>query len=174
MRTLTGLIGLAALAAVSATPAAAVEAPKVQIGVLVCSVAPSVGLVLGSVRDLACELRTSRIEPYTVKGTYKGTVSRFGIDLGITSGNTLSWAVFAPSLDVGPGALAGRYVGVSANAAWAIGGGVNVLVGGSTQTVALQPLSLEGITGAAVAAGVADMKLEQVTAPLPTKAKVTK
>ncbi|MFG1478168.1 DUF992 domain-containing protein [Xanthobacter sp. V4C-4] len=174
MRIMSGLIGLAAVAVAAATPAAAAETPKVQIGVLVCSVAPSVGLVLGSVRDLACELRTSRIEPYTVKGTYKGTVSRFGIDIGVTSGNTLSWAVFAPTVDVGPGALAGTYLGVSANAAWAIGGGVNVLVGGSTQTIALQPLSLEGITGATIAAGVADLKLEQVTVPAPTKAKVTK
>ena len=122
MRTMSGLIGLAAVAAISATPAAAVETPKVQIGVLVCSVAPSVGYVLGSVRDLTCELRSSRIEPYTVKGTYKGTVSRFGIDLGITSGNTLSWAVFAPTTEMGAGALSGQYVGVSANAAWAIGG----------------------------------------------------
>ncbi|WP_234052196.1 MULTISPECIES: DUF992 domain-containing protein [unclassified Xanthobacter] len=174
MRTMSGLIGLAAVAAISATPAAAVETPKVQIGVLVCSVAPSVGYVLGSVRDLACELRSSRIEPYTVKGTYKGTVSRFGIDLGITSGNTLSWAVFAPTTEMGAGALSGQYVGVSANAAWAIGGGVNVLVGGSTQTIALQPLSLEGITGATIAAGVADMKLEEVSIPMPKKAKVTK
>lgn len=173
MRTLSGLIGLATIAAVSATPAAA-ETPRVQVGVLVCSVAPSVGFVLGSVRDLACELRTSRLEPYTVKGTYKGTVSRFGIDIGVTSGNTLSWAVLAPTTEVAASALAGQYVGVSANAAWAIGGGVNVLVGGSTQTIALQPLSLEGITGATVAAGVADLKLEQMTVPAPTKAKVTK
>lgn len=173
MRTLSGLIGLAAVAAISATPAAA-ETPKVQIGVLVCTVAPSVGFVLGSVRDLGCELRTARIEPYTVKATYKGTVSRFGIDLGITTANTLSWAVFAPTVDVGPGALAGQYVGVSANAAWAIGGGVNVLLGGSTQTIALQPLSLEGITGASIAAGVADLKLEEVSTPMPKKAKVTK
>lgn len=173
MRLTSGLIGLTALAAVSATPAAA-ETARVQIGVLVCSVAPSVGFVLGSVRDLACELRSARLEPYTVTATYKGTVSRFGIDIGITSGNTLSWAVFAPTVDVGPGALAGQYVGVSANAAWAIGGGVNVLVGGSTQTIALQPLSLEGLTGAAVAAGVADLKLEQVTIPAPARAKVTK
>lgn len=173
MRIKTGLLGLAALAAVSATPAAA-EAPKVQIGVLVCTVAPSVGFVLGSVRDLTCELRTSQIQPYTVKASYKGTVSRFGIDLGVTSANVLSWAVFAPTVDTGAGALAGRYVGVSANAALAIGGGVNVLVGGSTQTVALQPLSVEGITGASIAAGVADLKLEQVTTHMPVKAKVTK
>lgn len=173
MRTFSGLLGLAALAAVSATPAAATEAPKVQIGVLVCNVAPSVGFILGSVREMNCELRSARIEPYTVKGAYKGTVSRFGIDLGMTASNVLSWAVFAPTVDVGPGALAGTYVGVSANAAWAIGGGVNVLLGGSTQTIALQPLSLEGITGASIAAGVADLKLEAV-ATAPTKAKITK
>lgn len=174
MRLMSGLVGLAAIAALSATPAAAVAPARVQIGVLVCSVAPSVGFVLGSVRDLTCELRSTQLQSYTVLASYKGTVSRFGIDLGITSGNTLSWAVFAPTVDVGPGALAGQYVGVSANAAWAIGGGVNVLVGGSTQAIALQPLSVEGLTGAAVAAGVADLKLEQVTVAAPAKAKVTK
>lgn len=173
MRLMSGLIGLAAIAAAAATPAAAAETPKVQIGVLVCNVAPSVGLVLGSVRDLTCELRSARTMPYTVKGNYKGTVSRFGVDIGVTSANVLAWGVFAPTVDAGPGALAGTYVGVSANAAWAIGGGVNVLLGGSQQTVALQPLSVEGLTGAAIAAGVADMKLEQV-APVKGKAKITK
>jgi len=172
MRVLSGLLGLAAIAAVSATPAAA-ESAKVQIGVLVCSVAPTVSFVIGSVRDLACELRTSRLEPYAVTGTYKGTVSRFGLDIGVTKGNTLSWAVFAPTVDTGAGALAGQYIGVSANAALVVGGGANVLLGGSNQTIALQPLSFEGITGATLAAGIADMKLETVSIPVKAK-KITK
>lgn len=157
----TCFAGLAALAFVSlaaAAPAAA-QSAKVQAGVLVCNVAPSVGFVLGSIREMTCELRSAQVQPYNLMARYKGTVSRFGIDIGVSTGGSLGWAVFAPTAAIAPGDISGSYVGVSADAAWAIGGGANVLVGGSNSTVALQPLSLEGVTGAMVAAGVADMRL---------------
>lgn len=160
----TSFASLAALAFVSvaaATPAAA-QSAKVQAGVLVCNVAPSVGFVLGSIREMSCELRTAQVQPYNLLARYKGTVSRFGIDIGVSTGGTLGWAVFAPTASIAPGNISGSYVGVSADAAWAIGGGANVLLGGSNSTIALQPLSLEGVTGAMVAAGVADMKLALV------------
>ncbi|MFG1359479.1 DUF992 domain-containing protein [Xanthobacter pseudotagetidis] len=160
----TSFASLAALAFVSvaaATPAAA-QSAKVQAGVLVCSVAPSVGFVLGSIREMSCELRTAQVQPYNLLARYKGTVSRFGIDIGVSTGGTLGWAVFAPTASIAPGNISGSYVGVSADAAWAIGGGANVLLGGSNSTIALQPLSLEGVTGAMIAAGVADMKLTLV------------
>lgn len=157
------LLGFAALAltAVVAGPASA-QSAKVQVGVLACDVAPSVGFVLGSIREMTCELRSAPSQPYTVLGRYKGTVSRFGIDIGVLASNRLAWGVFAPSVTVGPGDLAGTYLGVSADVTWAIGGGVNVLLGGSNKSIALQPLSVEGMTGASVAAGVADLKLEAV------------
>ena len=150
-------VGLAA----SAVPAAA-QSAKVQAGVLVCEVAPSVGFILGSLREMTCELRTAKVQPYQVKAAYKGTVARFGIDIGVIAGGSLAWAVFAPTVNVGPADLAGSYVGVTADAAWAIGGGVNVLVGGSTNSIALQPLSIEGLAGADLAAGVADMTLTPI------------
>lgn len=155
-----------AAAATFALPAAAqaqtAGAAKVQVGVLVCNVAPSVGFVLGSLREMTCELRTAQAQPYRVQAAYKGTVARFGIDIGVIAANSLAWGVFAPTTAVAPGDIAGTYVGVSADAAWAIGGGVNVLLGGSNSTIALQPLSVEGMAGASIAAGVADMKLELV------------
>lgn len=160
----TSFAGLAALAfaslaaAAAATPAAA-QSTKVQAGFLVCNVAPSVGFVLGSIREMTCELRSAQVQPYAVKARYKGTVSRFGVDIGVSTGGTLGWAVFAPTANVVPGDISGTYVGVSADAAWAIGGGANVLLGGSNSTIALQPLSLEGVTGAVIAAGIADMRL---------------
>ncbi|MBB6306129.1 DUF992 domain-containing protein [Xanthobacter tagetidis] len=155
----TSFVSLAALALVAAATPAAAQSAKVQAGVLVCSVAPSVGFVIGSIREMNCELRTAQVQPYNLLARYKGTVSRFGIDIGVSTGGTLGWAVFAPTSQIAPGNISGTYVGVSADAAWAIGGGANVLLGGSNNTVALQPLSLEGVTGAMIAAGISDMKL---------------
>ncbi len=174
MRIFSGLLGLAAVVVVSATPASAadlrtsqpapaapvVQQSGVQLGVLVCEVTPNAGFIIGSVRTLNCDLRTSRLEPFTVLGKYTGTVSRFGLDLGVVTGNNLAWAVFAPNTTTSASAVAGRYVGVSANAALVVGGGVNVLLGGSDKSIALQPLSVEGITGASIAAGVTELKLE--------------
>lgn len=148
-------------AGLAAAPASA-QTAKVQVGILACQVAPSVGFVIGSLREMTCELRTAQVQPYQVKSTYKGTVARFGVDIGIIAANTLAWAVFAPSVAVGPADLAGTYLGVSADAAWALGGGVNVLLGGSNNSIALQPLSVEGIAGADLAAGVADLTLTPV------------
>jgi hypothetical protein len=58
------------------------------------------------------------------------------------------------------GALAGTYVGATAEAGWAVGLGSNVLVGGSKKGVALQPISIEGFSGANVAAGVVEVELK--------------
>ncbi len=184
MRIFSGVLGLAALAAVSATSATAADlrsaykappAPATtnagtQLGALVCEVTPSAGFLIGSVRHLNCELRTNRLEPFTVLGHYAGTVSRFGLDLGSVTGNTLAWAVFAPTRDTSASALAGSYYGVSANVALAVGGGVNVLLGGSNKTITLQPLSLESITGASVAAGITELKLDYVVPAKPSRA----
>jgi len=73
----------------------------------------------------------------------------------------MSWAVFAPG-QVGKGALAGTYAGATADAAFAVGLGANVLVGGSQNSIALQPVSVEGNAGVNVAAGLASFKLEYV------------
>jgi hypothetical protein len=49
---------------------------------------------------------------------------------------------------VGPGAIQGTYSGVGAQATVGVGLGANVLVGGDGRSISLQPLSLEGQTGA--------------------------
>ena len=48
------------------------------------------------------------------------------------------------------------------DAAFAVGLGANVLVGGSQNSIALQPVSVEGQAGVNVAAGLATFKLEYV------------
>ena len=67
--------------------------------------------------------------------------------------------MFAPTAQIGPGSLAGSYGGATAGATVGVGGAVNALVGGSNNTISLQPVSFQGNTGLNVAAGIASMTL---------------
>ncbi|MGE0605463.1 MAG: DUF992 domain-containing protein, partial [Xanthobacteraceae bacterium] len=58
-----------------------------------------------------------------------------------------------------PGDLRGTYTGASGNIALGLGVGGNVLVGGSHNTVALQPLSGEGNIGVGLSVGVGQLVL---------------
>ena len=55
--------------------------------------------------------------------------------------------------------LRGNYGGVSAGASLGYGLGANVLLGGSGETIALQPVSVEGQSGWSVNAGLAGLEL---------------
>jgi len=68
------------------------------------------------------------------------------------------WLVFAPG-SVARGALAGDYGGATASATVGLGVGANVLLGGSSKQITLQPVSVEGSTGLNVAAGIAAVTL---------------
>ena len=72
------------------------------------------------------------------------------------------WIVVAPTNDVGPGALAGSYGGVSAEVAVALGIGAKILVGGFKDSIALQPLSIQGNVGLNIALGIAGLELHTV------------
>jgi Protein of unknown function (DUF992) len=141
-----------ALAALAATPAAAAH---VEAGVLNCTVHGGAGLIFGSTKDLDC----------TFSGTsggkehYRGSINKFGLDLGFTTKSKIIWTVFAPSADLPRGALAGSYGGVSAEATVGLGVGANALVGGSNNTVALQPVSVQGQQGLNLAVGISQLKL---------------
>jgi hypothetical protein len=80
-------------------------------------------------------------------------------DLGITEESALTWAVFAPSVRLGPGDLSGNYAGAQGSASIGVGLGGNVLVGGSDNSIALQPLSVQGQVGLSVAAGLESLEL---------------
>jgi hypothetical protein len=71
------------------------------------------------------------------------------------------WAVYAPT-NQPAGALAGSYGGASAEATVVAGVGANVLIGGSNQTIELQPVSLQGQAGLNVAAGITGLELRWV------------
>ena len=132
----------------------------VQIGTLRCESAGAIGYVVGSEREMSCEYRP-KAGRHAVD-LYIGRFDKLGVDLGATGSTVLAWAVVAHSRDLGPGDLAGRYTGASASIAAGIGGGANVLVGGSDITVTLQPLSVEGQTGLSVAAGLSRLTLDPI------------
>ena len=147
---------LAAIAAVLTTAGAhAQQSNRVKVGVLECRGGASVGFIVGSVTNLGCLFR-SEGRP---EQPYVATIRKVGIDLGITEQSSLAWAVFAPVEQVGPGDLAGNYVGAQGSANVGVGLGANVLIGGSAHSVALQPLSVQGSTGISVAIGLAGLEL---------------
>jgi hypothetical protein len=127
----------------------------VRVGVLSCEVSGGAAFIIGSSKDLRCRFegaggKTER---------YVGVIDKFGLDIGVTGPAALSWAVFAPTSDVRRGALAGNYVGASAEASVGVGGGANLLIGGSDETISLQPLSIQGQTGINAALAVAGLAL---------------
>ena len=137
-------------------PAAAQES-RVELGLLDCVIEGGAGFVVGSSKDLNCVLTPADGRP---PENYFGVVNKFGLDVGVTGPAVMQWLVLAPTSDpYGPGALAGNYVGASAEATAAVGVGANVLVGGSDQTFTLQPVSVQAQTGLNVALGVSEFQL---------------
>src|SRR5581483_5812776 len=110
----------------------------------------------GSARAVSCVYTPTVGAPQR----YVGDMKKFGVDLGYLSGGSMEWAVVAPTADLGPGALAGDYLGATGSASVGVGVGANVLFGGFNRSVSLQPLSVEGNRGFDVAGGIGDLTLQ--------------
>jgi hypothetical protein len=147
-----GAIGLVAGAAAPVTPA---QAQGVRAGVLTCNVSSGFGFIFGSSRSVNCTLSGGGGPPQH----YVGAVNKFGVDIGYVQGAVMVWAVLAPTTNPAPGSLAGTYVGATGSATVGVGVGANVLVGGSANSISLQPVSIEGNTGLNVAGGIAELSL---------------
>jgi hypothetical protein len=145
-----GVTILAAMALLAARP----QAAGVQAGMLTCNVASGWGFVVVSWRDLKCVYSPASRPPER----YSGKISKYGVDLGYVDSSVIMWAVIATT-DLKPGSLGGTYVGVTGSAAVGFGGGANVLVGGSNNSISLQPVSVEGSMGVNVAGGIASITI---------------
>ena len=153
---LTGAAVAAAAIAFAGTASAAEHG--VKVGTLACHVSSGWGFVFGSSRDLHCDFHPSK----ATGERYEGTIAKYGVDIGYTSGGELIWEVLAPSSDLRHGALQGDYAGATAGATGGVGLGAHVLVGGLDKSIALQPLSIEGNSGLNVAAGIGAINLKWV------------
>jgi Protein of unknown function (DUF992) len=151
------ILAAAALATLASSTggASAQQAQRVQVGVLECRGGASVGFIVGSVTHLGCVLRAEGMP----EDRYVATIRKVGLDLGITQESALAWGVFAPVARLGPGGLSGDYVGAQGSATLGVGVGGNVLVGGSANSIALQPLSVQGQVGVSIAAGLESLEL---------------
>ncbi|WP_271585944.1 DUF992 domain-containing protein [Bradyrhizobium sp. CCBAU 53415] len=147
-------VAVCALLCTAGSPA---RADMFRVGRLLCLSSPRVGLIIASTQSLRCTFFYARRPPRQY--IYEGRIRRVGLDLGVTSAGTLSWAVFAKNSRIGPGTLRGNYVGASGSVAVGPGLGANVLIGGSRRSVMLQPLSIERSIGINLAAGVTNLTL---------------
>lgn len=151
-RNLKTIVSAAAFIGLATVPAAA--ANGVKLGVLTCDVSAGVGLILGGSQSAVCVF-----DGPNGQENYEGRIGKIGLDIGVTDATVMSWVVFAPG-KVNKGALEGTYAGATAEATFAVGLGANVLVGGSENTIALQPVSLQGQTGVNIAAGLETFTLD--------------
>ena len=145
----------AAMLTASIAGSNAQQPSRVRVGVLECRGGASVGFIVGSVTNLGCVLRADGLP----EDRYVATIRKVGIDLGITQESSLAWVVYAPVERIGPGDLSGDYAGAQGSASVGVGVGGNVLIGGSANSIALQPLSVQGQVGLSVAAGLASLEL---------------
>ena len=155
MRRFLILAGAAFAMLTASIAGASAQQGRVQIGVLECRGGASIGFIVGSVTNLGCVLRVAGLPD----DRYIATVRKVGVDLGITQESALAWGVYAPVARLGPGDLAGTYAGAQGSAAVGVGVGGNVLIGGSENSIALQPLSVQGQVGLSVAAGLESLEL---------------
>jgi hypothetical protein len=131
------------------------SAQQMRAGLLTCDVSGGIGLIITSQKQVSC---TFKAEQAGRQEDYDGTITKYGLDLGVTGGGVMMWAVLTDTV-AGPGFLAGDYVGASGEASVGAGLGANVLIGGSNRTATLQPVSVSGDIGLNFAVGVASLRL---------------
>ena len=156
MRDRAGLAkrGILAAAFVALAAGAAAGQAGVNIGTLTCNVSGSIGYIITSAKSMACTFSPAGGPPQH----YSGVIRKFGLDIGYSGEAVMTWVVFAPG-SVARGALQGSYGGASAEVSAGLGLGANALIGGSGNTIALQPVSGQAQTGLSIAAGVAGLEL---------------
>lgn len=132
----------------------------VVAGTLTCRGRGSVGLIVGSRQRLSCVFAPAGEAP---SQRYSARITRLGLDLGVKGPSVMVWTVLGASAAQPQVDLSGRFAGVSANASIGVGAGANALIGGSGNSIVLQPLSVQAQTGVNVAAGVAGLQLTRVS-----------
>jgi len=149
------LFAAVTLAVAMLMTAAPADAGYLRTGLLTCQVAPGIGMVFGSSKSMDCTFKPD----FRGAERYGGRIDKIGIDIGVTGKTVMVWAVLAAGRGYPVGALAGRYVGASAEASLIVGAGANILVGGSNRSFALQPISIQGQTGFDLAVAVSSLEL---------------
>lgn len=155
-RPLSELSSLAIVASVlMILPCKAQGRDRTKVGTLTCDISAGIGLIVTSKKKLTCIYTPMQPGPREV---YTGSITKYGLDVGATSHGEMLWSVFAPGT-IRFGAVAGQYGGAGAEASVGAGLGANLLVGGSGQSVTLQPVTAQGQSGLNLAIGVTGIDL---------------
>ena len=145
------------------TPIAVVQAEedaKGEIGIVTCDYisGTKVNLLIFSSASFNCVFNHGGVKDY-----YDGEAGiRLGLDLQWTDQSSMSYTVMASTgknIDWSAG-LNGTYTGGKASAAIGVGLGAAVLIGGSSDSVALVPLAIETGTGFGATAGLGYLSLK--------------
>lgn len=126
-------------------------------GTLTCRGQGSVGFILGSTEELSC---LYQVAGGSRQHEYAGRVQKVGLDIGVKGPSVIVWTVLGSSREMSGEALTGTYGGVSAEASVAVGVGANALIGGSNNSIVLQPLSVQAQQGINLAVGIAEISLD--------------
>lgn len=129
---------------------------RVEAGMLTCEVGEGVALIISSPRDLHCVFHKSD----GLNEAYGGSLKSIGLDVGLSGRGVIAWTVVAETHRLPPGELAGTFAGVEAGGAAVVGGRGQILVGGSSGTISLQPVSVEAEVGINLAVGVTAIELK--------------
>jgi hypothetical protein len=140
-------------------PLTQAEAAGTQLGILKCEKIPGSekNLLIHSSAGFECEYTSQA----GFKQKYKGEAGiTLGLDLSWTKESTIAYAVMGvEGAKAEPGELVGTYSGATASAAFGLGVGAKVLVGGGNSNIALSPLALEGSKGLGASAGIGYLTL---------------
>jgi hypothetical protein len=156
------IAALATVAAFSSQAEARSYAPMRQAGILTCNVDPALGLGVGSVRAVSCSYAFRDGRGRIVRETYVGRMTRAGVDVGLTSGQSMSWNVMTPGGRNRAGMLSGVFGGSSADASIVVGSGTHALVGKGGRAIALQTAAGSGQVGVGVGFGATGLELQKV------------
>jgi hypothetical protein len=152
---------------VAVAPAAAFAGE--QVGVLECHLSGNGMTVLIENQALDCvyegELAGGGPQHYI------GKLTKVGANISVNGPGDLIWGVVGETDGLAPGALTGDYAGPEASLRVGVGGAI--LVGGSNNTISLQPFNVEGGEGLGLTAGAENINLTfvQDLPPPPMKHK---
>jgi hypothetical protein len=136
-----------------------------RVGTLQCRLAGNSISVVVENQQMDCIYRDDA--EGAIPAHYIGALTKVGANLTINGPGVLAWGVVAATDHIGPGALAGAYMGPEVSAKVGVGGGGAILVGGSDNTFSLQPFSVEAGAGVGWTAGVERLTLAYVPPPPP-------
>lgn len=150
---------LSALAVTSAICASAATAADygAKVGELTCTLTNVENAVIYTNEEFDCQYKPNTGDPQS----YKGVLKSVGLNLSVTKDATLVWGVLTGTKEANaPDFLKGIYAGGTAKIAIGGGAAANILIGGSLDSIALQPFSVSGVTGYGAALDVASFELK--------------